>query len=261
MRYRSFLLLNKHHIFHATLAIAALAVLATSAQATDLVLNGDFEQLLVPGSSMEFGGRYSSQQVTSWTTNGYNFVFTPGSADTTGATGEYGGIRLWGPNNGSDNRLPAASPTGGNFLALDGAYAVDAVSQTIHGLTPGHTATVSFYWAGAQQKGYNGATTEQFQVSLGSETQFTPVLDNVSNGFTGWEKETLSFVPTSTSEVLSFLAIGTPNGVPPFSLLDGVSVSVAPEPATFALFILSFPVLGALRRRSKRNAANRDSKA
>ncbi len=233
-----------------------MVLLVTSAQASNLVLNGDFEQLLVPGSSMEFGSRYSYQQVTDWTTSGYNFVFTPGSADTTGAVGEYGGLNLWGPNSGSNNGLPAASPASGNFLALDGDYAVGAVLQTINGLTPGKAATVSFYWAGAQQEGYDGAATDQFQVSLGSETQFTPVLDNASHGFTGWHGETLTFLPTSTSEVLSFLAIGTPDGVPPFLLLDGVSVSDVPEPATWALVFLSFAGIGALRRRLKRNADN-----
>ncbi len=219
-------------VANATLAAAALSVLVTSVEASNLVLDGDFEQLLVPGSSLEFGSRYPTQQVTDWTTNGYNFVFTPGSADTTGAVGEYGGLSLWGPNSGSSNGLPATSPAGGNFLAMDGAYAVGPVSQTINGLTPGQATTVSFFWAGAQQTGFSGANTEQFQVSLGSETQFTPVLSNANHGFTGWQQETFSFMPTSTSEVLSFLAIGAPNGVPPFSLLDGVSVSPSPEPAT-----------------------------
>ncbi len=260
MKYSLSAFLPSGVILSAALTAAALAVSAGSAQASNLVLNGDFEQLSAPGSSMEFGGRFSYQQVTAWTTDGYNFVFTPGSADTTGAVGEYGGIRLWGPNNGSANGLPATSPTGGNYLALDGAYAVGAVSQMIHGLEPGHQATVSFYYAGAQQYGYTGATTEQFEVSLGAETQFTPVLDDASHGFTGWTKETLSFVPTSTSEVLSFLAIGTPNGVPPFSLLDGVSVASAPEPATLGLMLVSFAGFGAWYRRSKRNAENRAAK-
>jgi len=252
MKYVSSIPSYWHHVLKAAAAASALMLLVSSAQASNLALNGDFEQLLVPGASMEFGGRFPFQQVTNWTTDGYNFVFAPGSADTTGGAGEYGTVSLWGPNNGSSNGLPATSPTGGNFLAMDGAYAVDAVSQTINGLIPGQKATVSFYWAGAQQKGYNSATTEQFQVSLGSETQFTPVLDNLDHGFTGWNKETLDFVPTSTSEVLSFLAIGTPNGVPPFSLLDGVSVSVAPEPATLGLLLIGVGSFGAIRRRAKR---------
>ncbi len=257
MKTRFFDRLLISRVVKATVGAAAIALLVPSVEAANLALNGDFEQLLVSGSSMEFGSRYSSQQVTDWTTNGYNFVFTPGSADTTGAVGEYGALSLWGPNNGSSNGLPATSPTGGNFLAMDGAFAVGAVSQTINGLTPGQATAVSFYWAGAQQNGFNGLNTEQFQVSLGSETQFTPVLSNADHGFTGWRQETFTFIPTSTSEVLSFLALGTPNGVPPFSLLDGVSVSPSPEPATWALFTVSFAGVGvsiARRRKSKRSA-------
>ncbi len=238
---------------NAAVAVVGAAVLAASAQATSLALNGDFEQLLVPGAAAEFGSRHPSQQVTGWTTTGYNFVFTPGSADTTGALGEYGGLTLWGQNNGSNNGLPATSPSGGNFLAMDGAYAVAAVSQTINGLTPGKATTVSFDWAGAQQSGFNGATTEQFEVSLGSEVEFTPVVNNANHGFTGWQHESMSFVPTSSSELLSFLAIGTPNGVPPFSLLDGVVVGT-PEPATWTLLLASLAGIGGwalLRRRSQ----------
>jgi hypothetical protein len=229
-----------------------LLALTASAQATNLVVNGDFEQLLVPGYAAEFGGRFPSQQVTGWTTNGYNFVFTPSSADTSGSYGEYAGLTLWGPQNGSANGLPATSPAGGNFLAMDGAYAVGSISQTIDGLTPGQNTTVSFYWAGAQQHGYNGATTEQFQVSLGTQVEYTPVVSNASHGFTGWQQESLTFTPTSSREVLSFLAIGTPSGVPPFSLLDGVSIG-APEPGTCALAGLAFSgaaFFGVLRRKS-----------
>ena len=246
--------LSARSILNAAVAVVGAVVLTASAKATNLALNGDFEQLLVPGFSAEFGSRYPSQQVTDWTTTGYNFVFTPGSADTSGSLGEYGGLTLWGPNNGSSNGLPAASPSGGNFLAMDGAYAVGPVSQTINGLTPGNGTTVSFYWAGAQQFGYNSATTEQFQVSLGSEVKFTPVVNNANHGFTGWQHESMSFVPTSSSELLSFLAIGTPAGVPPFSLLDGVVVGT-PEPATWALLMASFAGIGGLallRRRSER---------
>ncbi len=239
------------------LAVIALAALGSSVQATSLVVNGDFEQLLLPGASREFGSRYPAQQVTGWTTTGYNFVFTPGSADTTGAKGEYGGLQLWGPNNGSSNNLPASSPAGGNYVAMDGAFSQAPIFQTLTGLTPGKTTTVSFYWGGAQQRGYNSATTEELQVSLGTEKQFTPILTNANHGFTGWRQETFTFLPTSTSEVLSFLSIGTPGGVPPFALLDGVSVSDTPEPATWALLGASLAGLGCfrvLRRRSARTS-------
>jgi hypothetical protein len=239
------------------LILSSSIILAVSAQAANLVQNGGFEQLLQPGVAAQFGTDYPSQQLTDWSAQGYNFVFTPGSADTSGAVGVYGALYLWGPNNGSANGLPATSPDGGNYLAFDGAFAQGPISQTINGLTPGKSVSVSFWWGGAQQFGYDSATTEQFQVTLGSDVQFTPVLNNANHGFTGWQRETLKFVPTSASEALSFLAIGTPGGVPPFSLLDGVSVSDAPEPAAFALLGIGLAGLGGLVRVRRRQRSAR----
>lgn len=51
------------------------------------------------------------------------------------------------------------------------------------------------------------------------------MFDNASEGFTGWDYETLTFTPTSTSELLSFLAIGTPTGEPPTVLLSDVGMA------------------------------------
>ena len=219
-----------------TLAMAACAVSAHAGPIT--VVNGGFEQTLTPGSS-EFGSSFPSDQVTGWTASGFNLVFTPGTADTTGAVEQFGTLKLWGPGTGSANGLPATSPAGGNFLAMDGGFNPGPVSQMLNGLTPGTPTTVSFLFAGAQQSGLDGATTEQLEVSLGSQNLFTPVLSDPSHGFTGWQQENLTFTPTSSSELLSFLAIGSPSGLPPFSLLDGVTVNSAtpavPEPATLAL--------------------------
>ena len=221
----------------ATAAVAVLSAALAPAHATPVILNGSFETLSpTTTSSTEFGTRYGGQVVTNWTTGGYNFIFKAGAADTTGAANEYGGqLKLWGPGDGSANGLPAASPAGGNFIGADGAYGQAAIQQTITGLDMDSVASITFYWAGAQQYNYNGATTEAWQVTLGNETHSTPVVSNVTHGFTGWQQTTLSFVVTSTTEVLSFLALGTPAGVPPFSLLDGVSISEVPEPTSLAL--------------------------
>jgi hypothetical protein len=131
-------------------------------------------------------------------------------------------------------------------VGADGAYEVGAINQTISGLTALHTYAVSFYWAAAQQAGYGclsnpsnpgGCTTEQWQVSLGSQTLTTGVATTGVNqgGFSGWISQTLVFTATSSSEVLSFLALGTPMGQPPFALLDGVSLTATPEPGTLML--------------------------
>lgn len=224
----------------------ALSVLAISARA-DLITNGGFEQTTNgPGEFDSF------TTPTGWASTGYNFIFASGTGDTTGSyTPQYkNDLTLWGPGDGSNNGLPASSPDGGNYAAADGAFEIGSISQTINGLTIGETYAVGFWWAGAQQHGYNGATTEKWQVSFGSQTQSTPVLDNASHGFTGWTYQTLDFTASNTSAVLSFLAVGTPNGVPPFSLLDGVSVNAIPEPMSATLVLIGLGLIA--RKRFKR---------
>lgn len=238
------------------LALSALTAFG-AAQASELIQNGNFETTTAYGQMNQTFNTPDGKLnpvVAGWTTNGYNFVVNNSNIDSTGVYGTAGGLQLWGPHNGSNNGL-VASPVGGNYLAADGAYQVGAINQTVNGLQAGQQYQLTFYWAGAQQSGYTGVTTEQWNVSLGDESHATAVVTNANHGFTGWQKEVFTFTAKQGSEVLSFLAAGTPSGEPPFSLLDGVSMQAVPEPSAWAMLAGGLALVGLAMRRRQSKAA------
>jgi hypothetical protein len=220
--------------------------------AASLVTNGGFESTTNGPAQFD-----SLTQATDWTSTGYNFIFAAGTADTIGDSSEFGtnDVQLWGPNNGSNNGLPAASPAGGNFVASDGDFQQGPIFQTINGLTAGNTYSVGFYWGAAQQAGFTGPSTEQWQVSLGAQTLSTSVIAIASEGFSGWMYQTFNFTADNTSDVLSFFANGTPVGVPTFALLDGVTLSSVPLPTTLSLGFFAMLGLWAVRVRKAAKTA------
>jgi hypothetical protein len=245
---------------------AGLALASSASAAVNLVANGGFETNGGNGQ-VNFSTTLDSWNVQALNTS-YVFVFNPQagttsgtSADNAGAPGEYDhapgpNLKLWGPGDGSNNGL-SNSPDDGAFIAADPDYQNSAITQTVNGLISGQTYKLEFYFAGAQQFGYDGATTEGWRVSLGGgAAQNTATLTNASDGFTGWNKATMFFSATGASETLSFLATGGPAAtLPPFALLDGVTMSETPEPATWALMIMGFGGIGAMVRNRRRQAA------
>ncbi len=234
----------------ATLGLLGIAVLVSfnavsgSATATNLVSNGSFEQTTC-GYSCQFG----STNVTDWTTtSGYAFLVYPGQ----GTINLGNGVKLWPGLNCPTTCFPATSPDGGNFVAQDGAFLNGAEMQTINGLQVGHYYNVSFWQGAGQQMGYSGDTTEQWRVSLGSDIQYSHLMQDLSHDFVPWEYQTMTFKATASSEVLSFFALGTPAGLPPFVLLDGITMDQVPEPGTVLLAASGFLTLGSSlwRRRS-----------
>lgn len=242
------------HRFSPALLCAAGLLFTSTARATiSYVQNGSFE--LTTNGTGQLGYNTNATDWTNTVVNGvdgYNFLYAPGTADTTGGVGVDGTVMLWGPGNGSANGLPASSPDGGNYVAADGAYEVGAITQQLSGLTVGATYVLQFWYAGAQQSGYTGVNTEGWQVTMtGDAMQATPILNNTTEGFTGWQLETMSFVAETANPILSFLAVGTPSGEPPFTLLDGVSLTT-PEPATDAMIglgLLGIPLIAKLMKR------------
>jgi hypothetical protein len=235
--------------------------LAGNSNAANLIVNGDFETTS-NGTDKQLGystdNRTYKTDAVGWTTNGYNFLYAPGKADVGGALNSFNQnssvlLTLWSSRNGGVDFMPETSPSGGNFLALDGGYEVDEVIQVISGLTQGTQYDVSFWWAAAQQTGFYGDTTEQLKVSLGGQSFLTNQIALPNQRFSGWVRQTFTFTADSVSPVLSFLAIGTPTGLPPFALLDGVTLQATVIPEASTCLIGAFLACGLAFRRSRKN--------
>jgi hypothetical protein len=227
----------------------------------NLVQNGDFTltTLSTPGGYVcNTVGSTCTSTVTDWNaTCASTGVCGNGGTPLSLLFAGTGGVAF---NSFNGLATPAPdSPAGGNFIGDDGDVIFRApLFQTISGLTPGATYDLKFYQAADQQGGLSSPTTEQWEVSLGAETQFSTLINNPPGAFSGWFLQSLDFVATSASETLTFLSIGTPSGVPPIVLLANVSLTAVPEPGAWTLLIVGAAgVAGALwwRRRSAAVAA------
>ena len=230
------------------LAVAALAVAVPALAGNNLVVNGGFEQTNVGTEHQVIG----SSDLPGWTvsTSIYRYADVYDASAATKYTVSYDG----GGYGSDDRRLPASftglSPSGGNFFGLDGDLTYGTpLTQKIYGLVAGQKYNVKFDWAATQLRNRQGPTTNQFIVSLGNESHSTPVVKVASQGFDGWYKAGVTFTATSSSETLQFLANGSPAGLPPFALLDGVSLTAVPEPAMWLLMVAGFGFVGVASRR------------
>jgi hypothetical protein len=195
--------------------------------------------------------------VTGWTGGtGYQLYFVNGTATVNSANSQYDN----GYNTGLEKfyTIPG-SPTGGsgNFVALDGDPTVGgggSISQTISGLTIGASYTVTFDWATGQLQSRSGATTDNVNVTLGGQSFTTQTVSNASQSSTPWLQQSFVYTATSASETLTFLAQGTPVGLPPMVALDGISVVATPEPASIALMGSGLALLAFFYRRRQRQA-------
>ena len=259
-----------------TLCIATLLSIGAVgiAHATpNLITNGDFSQTspakTIPtqfgsNSGPGFDGSgscsYGGQFVSGWTGNSGYEIWYPSAAAASGVTAcnQYNGA--------TTQRLPAAvvaPPVGSAFVGLDGQAGLNgAIQQTVNNLTTGAKYTVSFYWGSTQEMSRTGATTEQLQVSLGSQSFLTSINSIGTHGWSGWAAQSFTFTANSASEALNFLSIGTPGGLPPFAVLSGVSMTQnVPEPPVLAMFgggLLGLGLLTMYARRREMHRRNAD---
>jgi hypothetical protein len=244
-------------------ALILAAALATPAKA-DLVQNGGFE-----GTPLNSPGGYFCQLGPTCTSNVPDWMSSCNSS-TCGTSSTILSLLYPGTNGSAFNgglglaSAIADSPDGGDYIAGDGdpVYAAP-LFQTINGLTVGVQYTLTFDQAAAQMAQRSGDTTEWWKVTFGSDTQTSTVMNTPSHSFSAWNKQTMTFTATATSEVLQFLAEGTPAEAPPVVLLDGVSLVgpptppvTTPEPGAVFLTITIIGLVGlAAIRRQRRGRA------
>jgi hypothetical protein len=276
---------NKYLLLAACSQLALIG--SPQAHAVNLITNGDFSSTNANIINQQIGVAHplvaggATATVNNWVSgttanplipaegsaSRLNFIFGPGDAGTIGATTRYTPAdNLFPPFTTSPtgvvndtrmtlytgvgaNTLPSSSPDGGNYLALDGSADVGPMSQQLSGLILGNQYELSFYWASAQQKGYSAAAglTESLKVSLGGQSISTSVVSYPEFTFVPWSQVKMTFTADSVNPILSFLSVGTPDGLPPFALLDGVSLEAVPEPSAALLGALG--ALALLRRR------------
>jgi hypothetical protein len=161
----------------------------------------------------------------------------------------YTGFANWTVSAGSVDLIGAPSffnfyPGNGNYVDLDGSTG---------GQNPaGGSTTNTVFAAGSYTLDFNlgGSTrgdTNTVRVVLGDFSQDITLASNA--GFT-----LQSFTFTTTGGALSFTNLGPSDNLG--LILDNVSVSAVPEPATWAMMLIGFAGLGyAARRRAQASLA------
>ena len=283
----------------AAVALGGLALLQAAPAGAQTLTNGSFENFGGCGvtswhQGCNNGSDYSHQTqqldgtlynggtggtYPGWSTSaGYAFILTPSQANN-GFTGPAGPLSL-SPTNNPGHPI-TSSPDGGSFFAVDPSYNYNssnggsgngALVQQVTGLATGQTYVVSFYQAAAQQapnggnnfNAPNGSTETWSLMSKDSNnhsmTASAPSLFAANHDWSGWVQASLSFVATTATMTLSFLAQSNlTSAQPPFALLDGITMAQqtqttqnVPEPPAAALLLAGLAGMGILGRRRAR---------
>jgi PEP-CTERM motif len=187
---------------------------------------------------------------------------------------------------------------GYNVVEADGNPDYESgFSANITGLVTGTQYTLSFYQAASQQTMFNGATTNQWIVALGSpgsilksvcpahttnavictyndfttggqidqnaDITATTVMNVPSNGLVDWQYVSVTFTSEVTGAgTLSFLAWGNGGSTanePPMAFLTGVDSppGLTPEPASLGVLGVGFAALGRVAYRRRKRQASR----
>jgi hypothetical protein len=226
-----------------TWLVAALtaASLQITAQAANLVINGDFETN-PPGY---YGAIPNWNQVPN--PSGY-----AGYPYLSGAEGKWenGGVGPW--DNGyvpGTDRLTNKVAFIETYVGGGGSVPTLSLTQLVTGFTIGQVYELSYYENGYANPAVNTTTAETFVggVSVVAAHLVAPV--NSRFGYTNpFYYRTALFTATATQMDLEFRA--TQVGVnDTFLLIDNVAINAVPEPSTYALVVGGIATLLLSRRR------------
>lgn len=274
----------------AAICLAALVGVASagaaSATPVNLVQNGDFSSMSTPSGHLAVTPGTPTQLnyapfiypnygefVTGWKTTGsvwsQNVIWVPSATAASTVNASDIDTTFFGfPVRPLLPSSVTAPPDGGAFLAIQSNLVNSGIQQTVTGLTPGQTYTVSFYWAATMDNIDTAVESSSLTVFMDHASYATSTQTVSSNNgfwgthstptFNGWLAESFDFVADTGSSVLKFLASGTPQGLPPYALLSGVSITqrAVPEPQNMlGLFAGGLALVGwvaFLRRRKQR---------
>jgi choice-of-anchor C domain-containing protein len=209
-------------ILIAAVCAAAVSLGATASNAAVAIINGSFEDgTFDPGAFSTLG--LGSTAITGWVVGGLGVDYI----------GTY-------------------------WEAADGTRSVDlsgndkgSISQMLNGLTIGQTYQVTFSLAGNPDGG--SSTKVAVASDGGSQSSVYAFLQggNTKSSM-GWTPQSFTFTATGESANLTFSASENDAYGP---ALDNVGIAAVPEPATWAMMILGFGVVGATVRGSRRRQA------
>lgn len=138
--------------------------------------------------------------------------------------------------------------------ATDGSYSIDlaggsnsSISQSIDTMI-GQQYKITFSLSGNKDGGPKNHTLIT-SVTGSSDQAYSFVTQPNANGY-NWETHTYVFTATSASSLLTFAAADNPNNAYG-PMIDKVSIAAVPEPASWAMLIAGFGMVGASMRRRK----------
>ena len=200
------------------LGVAASALFVSAGASAASFMNGSFEDgVAIPGDFVTIAGG-DSTSIDGWTVGGHSVDYI----------GTY-----WVAQDGNRSIDLAGNGNGSLFQSFD----------TIAGVQ----YNVSF-WVGRNPDG--GLNPRTGFVDVGGAAIPVAYTGFGNRADMQWQQETFSFVAAGPSTTLTFATDPLTSGGFYGMALDNVSVAAVPEPATWAMMILGFGLVGgAMRRR------------